>query len=164
MSAKIISLPLGSAISIDVLGNGTYQQLSEHNRAPISVTMDRIENAVRMANGSMRKFFVAEKRNVSISWNMLPSFSNLTVDGKYGAMDIKDFYSSAVGKGSFKVKLYYGKNQTSPYSARNEGGTDAFLTMMFTSCSFELVKRNVKNSSSDPAQEFWNVSLSLTEV
>lgn len=164
MTARTISLPLGSAISIDVLGNGTYQALSEHNRAPITVTLERFENAVRMANGSMRKFFVAEKRNISVSWNMLPSFSNLTIDGKYGAIDIKDFYSSAVGQGSFKVKINYGKNKLSPYGNRNEGGTDAFLTMMFTSCSFELVKRNVKNSSTDPAQEFWNVSLSLTEV
>jgi hypothetical protein len=36
--------------------------------------------------------------------------------------------------------------------------------MIFTSCSFELVKRNVKQVSGDTAQEFWNVSLSMDEV
>ena len=94
---------------------------------------------------------------------MLPSFSNLTVDGKYGAMDIKTFYSSTIGKGSFKVKLKYGKSKTNAAVDRYEN--DGYMEMMFNSgCTFELVKRNVKDRSSDPAQEFWNVSLSMTEV
>ena len=81
MAAKTITLPLGSVISIDILNNGTYVDLSEHNRSPISLTIERIENQTRMANGSLRKYFVAEKRNISVSWDMLPSFSNLTVAG-----------------------------------------------------------------------------------
>jgi len=163
MAAKTITLPLGSVISIDILNNGTYVDLSEHNRSPISLTIERIENQTRMANGSLRKYFVAEKRNISVSWDMLPSFSNLTVDGKYGAMDIKTFYSSTIGKGSFKVKLKYGKSKTNAAVDRYEN--DGYMEMMFNSgCTFELVKRNVKDRSSDPAQEFWNVSLSMTEV
>jgi hypothetical protein len=35
---------------------------------------------------------------------------------------------------------------------------------MFTSCSFEIVKRNVKEQTTDLPQEFWNVSLSMEEV
>ena len=90
---------------------------------------------------------------------MLPSFSTFTVDGGYGAMDLKAFYDgSAVkasgalsGKSAFDVALSY-------------GGTTQSLTMVFSSCSFELVKRNVKQVSGDTAQEFWNVSLSMDEV
>jgi hypothetical protein len=163
MAAKTLSLPLGSVISIDVLGDGTYVDLSEHNRSPISLTINRIENVNRMANGTMRKYFVAEKRSISVSWEMLPSFSNLTVDGKYGAIDIKDFYSSSIGRSSFKVKLKYGKSKSSSLIDRYEN--NGYLEMMFNSeCTFELIKRNVKDRDSDPAQELWNVSLSMVEV
>ena len=95
---------------------------------------------------------------------MLPSFSNLTVDGGWGAIDIKNFYEGSIGQGTFKVKIVYGKNQTSPYADRIEGDT-SFVTVSFTgSPNFEVVKRNVKDNATDPAQELWNVSISLDEV
>jgi len=149
-----IYLPVGSLIYLN-----TTLKLSEHNRQPVSITPNRIEKTQRMSNGTMRKFFVADKKSINVSWSMLPSFSTFTVDGGYGAMDIKAFYEGTAakasgalsGRSSFDVLLSY-------------GGTTETLTMIFTSCSFELVKRNVKQVSGDTAQEFWNVSLSMEEV
>ena len=159
-----MTLPIGSLIFFDISTNSTpnWQKLTEHNRQPMSFQSSRIEKNQRMANGTLRKMFVADKANLSVSWSIVPSFSNMTVDGGYGAMDIKSFYEG-IGKGSFKVKIVYGKNQTSPYADRTEGSA-GYLTMVFSSANFEVVKRNVKNTTSDPAQEFWNVSIALEEV
>lgn len=220
----IIYLPVGSLIYL----NSTLK-LSEHNRQPVSITPNRIEKTQRMSNGTMRKFFVADKKSINVSWNMLPSFSTFTIDGGYGAMDIKAFYEGSAakasgalsGQSSFDVTIKYG----SPYNITNvsgDGTTVTFTsannfstgdiisiydinpsgynlsnvavasatssqftitnslnsvfvsggvayktetkTMVFTSASFELIKRNVKQSTNDKAQEFWNVSISMEEV
>jgi hypothetical protein len=34
---------------------------------------------------------------------MLPSFRNETVDGGWGAEDIKNFYESTAGRGAFRI-------------------------------------------------------------
>jgi hypothetical protein len=219
-----IYLPVGSLIYL----NSTIK-LSEHNRQPISIQTNRIEKQQRMSNGTLRKFFIADKKSISISWNMLPSFSTFTADGGYGAMDIKSFYEGSASKASgalsgkslFDVTIRYGGpsnitnissngttvtytsannfstgniislygNNPSVYNLSNVpvasanssqftvtnaasgsfvSGGEAFKTetfsMIFTSCSFEVVKRNVKEVSTDTAQEFWNVSLSMEEV
>ena len=49
--------------------------LSDHNRGAIDFSTDRIENRERMINGRMRSYHVADKLNLSLSWNMLPSRS-----------------------------------------------------------------------------------------
>ena len=149
-----IYLPVGSLIYLN-----TTLKLSEHNRQPVSISTNRIEKTQRMSNGTMRKFFVADKQSVNVSWNMLPSFSTFTVDGGYGALDLKAFYDGSASKASgalsgrskFDVSITY-------------GGSTKTMEMIFTSCSFEIVKRNVKQSTTDAAQEFWNVSLSMEEV
>jgi len=49
--------------------------LSDHNRSQINITNERIEQRQRMANGTMRSFFIADKLSVDTSWSMLPSRS-----------------------------------------------------------------------------------------
>lgn len=149
-----ITLPAGSLIYF----NNTIK-LSEHNRQPVTLGTERIEKAVRMANGTMRKFHVADKAEIQVSWTMLPSFSTFTVDGGYGAMNLKLFYEGTAakaeaalsGRSTFDVKISY-------------GNTVKTMEMMFTSCSFEIVKRNVKEKTTDTAQEFWNVNLTMVEI
>lgn len=149
-----IYLPVGSLIYL----NSTIK-LSEHNRQPVSIQTNRIEKQQRMSNGTLRKFFIADKKSISASWNMLPSFSTFTVDGGYGAMDIRSFYEGTAAKASGALSGRSTFDVTLGY-----GGTTQTFTMIFASCSFEVVKRNVKEVSSDTAQEFWNVSLSMEEV
>ena len=144
-----ITLPVGSLIKFNDVA------LSEHNRNPVGIGYNRIEKSQRMSNGTLRRFFIADKKTISVSWNMLPSYANYTADGGYGALDLKTFYES-VAQSTFNVKL-----KTSTLT----GSTDNSFTMVFSSFSCELVKRNIKNSSSDLyPQEFWTVSLSLEEV
>jgi hypothetical protein len=159
--SSLVSLPVGSLLYIDTSATDTptWVKLSEHNRQPMTIGQNRIQKVTRMSNGTLRKFFIADKREFSTSWNMLPSFSNMTIDAGYGAVDLKSYFEGTKGQGVFKLKIVYGKNQTTPFANRE----DIFL-VSFTSCSFEVIKRNVKDSSSDPAQEFWNVSISMEQV
>jgi hypothetical protein len=88
-----IYLPVGSVLYF----NSTIK-VSEHNRQPVSIGKTRIEQTKRMSNGLMRKFFIADKETISVSWNMLPSFTTMTVDGGYGAVDLKSFYDGSATK------------------------------------------------------------------
>lgn len=146
-----LNLPVGSALWIQD-GNNAWQKLTEHNRSPISADVQRFEQTARMANGSLRKLFIADKKNISTSWSMLPSYASMTVDGGWGAEDIKAFYLSAKGQGTFNVRIAY-----------NATRTEEFLAS-FTSCSFNMIKRNVKENAADTAQAFWDVSIALEEV
>ena len=47
--------------------------LSDHNRSEISFTPQRIEQRQRTINGRMRSYHIADKMQISFSWNMLPS-------------------------------------------------------------------------------------------
>lgn len=48
---------------------------SDHNRGEINLSQQRIENRIRTINGTMRSYHTADKTNLSVSWNMLPSRS-----------------------------------------------------------------------------------------
>jgi len=148
---SVLTLPVGSALFIQD-ANGTWQKLTEHNRSPISVDTQRFEQTSRMANGSLRKLFIADKKQVATSWSMVPSYSTMTVDGGWGAEDLKTFYLSAKGQGTFSVRIAYNSSRTEDFVAS------------FTSCSFNIIKRNVKANVADTAQLFWDVSISLEEV
>jgi hypothetical protein len=150
-----MTLPVGSALYIDtsLTDTPTWVKLSEHNRAPLTIDTNRIERTQRMSNGTLRKIFTADKKTLNTSWTMLPTNDAMTVDGGYGAGSIRSFYYGK-GTGTFKVKISY-----NAVSDRDE-----ILTMCFTSASFTVVKRNVKEKTSDVAQEFWDVSINLEEV
>jgi hypothetical protein len=83
----------------------------------------------------------------------------MTVDGGYGAVDLRTFYLNK-GKGSFKVKISYSGTSTGTGTKT----PDEIFTAFFNSCTFNVIKRNVKSNVSDMAQEFWDVSLSLEEI
>jgi hypothetical protein len=144
-------LPVGSALWIQD-ANNAWQKLTEHNRSPVSVDTQRFERTARMANGSLRKLFIADKKNVATSWSMVPSFSTMTVDGGWGAEDLRNFYLSAKGQGTFNVRIAYNSTRTEEFVAS------------FTACSFNIIKRNVKENSADVPQAFWDVNVSLEEV
>lgn len=151
-----LTLPVGSILYFDTgtdLVTPTWTKVSEHNRAPISLDLMRIEKTQRMSNGLLRKVWIADKKSVSTSWAMLPTYNTMTVDGGMGASEIRTFYLGK-GKGSFKVKVSY-----NGVTAR-----DDIFTASFTSCMFSISKRNVKSSVADAPQEFWDVSLSIEEV
>ncbi len=119
-----------------------FRRVSEHNRSEFNIGSNRIEQQTRMANGSMRKYFIADKATFSLSWTMLPSFRNETVDGAWGAEDIKAFYESAAGQGQFDIRV--------------KSSSEVDYSVIFTSCNFVLAKRGI--------QSYWNVDISMEQV
>lgn len=144
-----MQMPRGSIISVNY--GGTYYKLSEHNRSEFTISPQRIEKTQRMANGTLRKFFIADKKTFSVAWDMLPSSSALTVDGAWGAEEMRTFYESSDGRGTFKIKVNLAKNGTDQTSSGYEE-----YTVSFTSASFIVLKRGL--------QPHYSVSMSMEEV
>jgi hypothetical protein len=141
-------MPRGSILQIE--SNGTYHKVTEHNRSAFDISPQRIETQTRMVNGSLRKFWIADKRAFSLSWEMLPHTTDLTVDGQWGAENIQNFYYSSEGRGAFNIKINLATDGT------NQESTGEVVKVMFQSASFSVLKRGL--------EPFWSVSITLDEV
>ena len=136
-------LPKGSIISVaDSDSPGTKLELSEHNRGPLSVSVERIEQKQRMANGRMRSWYVTDKKTWSTSWEMLPHDSNKTVDQKMGAEEMEEFYYAQPGEFLLFV--------------RTPDGTLTQYSVMFSEFSKTVSKRGI--------YEFWDIDMTLEQV
>ena len=82
--------------------------LTDHNRQPLQITYDTIENSARMANGTLRRYITANKKKVAISWDMVPAAGgyNFTADSNLGAAWLKSFYEENIYKPVW-IKLTY---------------------------------------------------------
>ena len=152
-------LPRGSILSIEATDVGasppgttkTFNKVTEHNRSDLGISIERIEQVTRTSNGTLRKNYIADKRSFSASWTMLPSYRTLTVDGAWGAEDLRSFYLSDEGKASFRIRINLAKTGTDQTSSGYEE-----YTVIFGGCNFSVVKRGL--------QPHWNVSIELEEV
>jgi hypothetical protein len=152
-------LPRGSILSIeaiDLLASppGTtkvWNKVTEHNRSDLGVSIERIEKVTRTSNGTLRKNYITDKRRFTASWTMLPSYRTLTVDGAWGAEDLRTFYLSNGGKESFNIRINLAKAGTDQTSSGYEE-----YTVVFGGCNFSVVKRGL--------QPHWTVSIELEEV
>ncbi len=71
-------IPLGVETLSDLSGvqpANRFLILSDHNRAPIDIYPERIEQKRRMVNGTLRSYHIADKLKISTSWSLLPSRS-----------------------------------------------------------------------------------------
>ncbi|QIQ62925.1 minor tail protein [Streptomyces phage Moab] len=116
--------------------------VTDHNRQALSIDVERIEKKQRMANGTLRKYIVADKRSFSTSWQMLPKLTNKTVDGFWGADAIEEFYNT-IG-GSFSLEISDGDGEVNTYN------------VMFSDFSKTITKRG--------SVDFWEISVSMEEV
>lgn len=82
--------------------------LTDHNRKPAQISYETLEQSSRMADGTMRKFVTANKKNISISWDDVPSAGgiNFTSDGNQGGAFLKSFYEENVFKPIW-IKMTY---------------------------------------------------------
>jgi len=152
-------LPRGSVLWIeakDLLATPagttkTWNKVSEHNRSPLEINVERIESITRTSNGTLRKNHIADKRSFSMSWEMLPSYRDLTVDGGWGAEDLRQFYLSDDGKKTFNIRINLAKTG----SDQSSSGYESY-TVSFSNCSFSVLKRGL--------QPHWSVSLTMDEV
>jgi hypothetical protein len=145
------------ALSVPGYNAGATVILSDAGRQPLSVTNERIEYRTRMANGTMRSKFIADKKTFSTSWEMLPSRSkvgatNVVADGYASATDLERIHNAATGQ----LSLYlYG--DTGQGAALVPSGVLNVYNVFFSSFSSELVKRGKDF-------DFYNVSISLEQA
>jgi hypothetical protein len=111
---------IDSGIQISIDGT-TWYKLTDHNREPIDIATELIETQSRMANGTMRKYVVAQKNNISCSWKYVPSKQSECVDGFYSAAWLESFYKSNAGLPIYLKVVSSGLNADSGFGAVPSG-------------------------------------------
>ena len=78
--------------------NPTGYVITEHNRQPLQINYERIEQSSRMADGTMRRFITANKKNITLNWDDLPSAAGypFTSDSNLAGAFLKSFYEENV--------------------------------------------------------------------
>lgn len=147
----------------------TFLILSDHNRTELSFGQERIQKRERMINGNMRAYNIADKLNLSTSWQMLPSRSykdnpsfnsagstllrggpdEFTVDGGAGGLELLEWYDNH--QGPFWVFLAYDR-----YDDKTK--YNQIVQMYFKDFSYSVVKRGLNN------HDLWNINVTLEEV
>jgi hypothetical protein len=117
--------------------------LTDHNRSEISINNERIVDDVRTQFGELRRYYRADKKKFSMSWDMLPQGFEDTVDGNLGAEDMIEFFESITGAADLVV--YY------------DFGDEKEYKVVITSFSATLKKRW-------SPYRFYEVSLEMEEV
>lgn len=140
-------LPKGSIMSWASLAEyaedpKVWHAVSEHNRSELNVSVERIEKSHRLANGTLRKWHVADKRTFGTSWDMLPHNFAYTVDGNWGGEEIEEFYNDTPGD-------FY-------LSIMTPDGVGSEYHVVFKDFSKSVQKRGL--------YEFWTIDISLEEV
>jgi hypothetical protein len=167
-------LPDGYELGSEEGSDGSFLILSDHNRGPIGIKVDRIEKRERMINGRMRSYHIADKLSISLSWDLLPSraFSSspsfdetgasqssdqYTADGGAGGADLLEWYENHVGP--FWVFLSYDNPEN--FSTNKYGRLAEYsqvVEMYAADFSYSVQKRGATN------HDLWNVSITLEEV
>lgn len=185
-----IYVPSGYEKGSDLTGITTddyFIVLSDHNRSPINIGTQRIEQRRRMINGTMRSYHIADKLNISTDWTNIPSRSyklkptfnqttgksiydhgygsfigsesEYTADGGAGGVEMLDWYENH--KGPFWVFLAYDKynNFGDDDNARLHLAEYSQIVQMYISnFNYTVVKRGGSN------MDLWNINVSLEEV
>jgi hypothetical protein len=154
LTPSIITLQVNSKNTTEfVPGTGESNgqlTLSDHSRSPLQTSFDTIESPQRMADGTMRKYVIANKKRVSCSWTMLPTISSMVVDGKANALAVKRFYEINYPY-DMTMKLYYKKNAAQDLSYVET------ISIYWESMSFDVVKRY--NDF-----DYWNINAEFVEI
>ena len=133
----IIRLPIDCIVSFGGM------RVTDHKRSPLSMSTSKIENKKRMADGTLRRFVVAEKRKFRLSWEDLPNEDSKTVDGFAGVISIYEFYKD--NQGSFTMTITYGDKSTEN------------VLVMFEDFNYKLKKRGSYT-------DLYDLDISLDEV
>ena len=116
--------------------------ITDHNRSSLAMSVERIEKATRMANGTMRKYVIADKTSFTVSWDELPNVTQYTVDGFWGGRAMETFYRTTPG--SFVLEITEGDSTVKTFN------------VMFTDFSYSIVKRG--------RYDTWTVNVTMEEV
>ena len=93
--------------------------ISDHNRSPISMDMQRIESRSRMVSGNMRSYYTDDKVTINTSWNLLPSRAYQT------SMELDENAQPMSERSPYSQSPYDALPPNSEYTADGgAGGTD----------------------------------------
>jgi len=115
--------------------------ITDHNRSDLDVSVERIETSQRMANGTMRKYVIADKRTFSVSWDDLPHAAEYAVDGFWAGREIEAFYNTA---DAFTLEITEGDGTVNTY------------TVVFTDFSKSIKKRGTYDT--------WSLDIEMEEI
>lgn len=164
---------LQSGLHVSINGT-TWYKLTDHNRQEIDIKPIVIEKESRMANGTLRKFVIAKKDVISVSWDFLPSKPSSTgnssndakftvVDANYAGSWIQSFYNANVGVPIY-LKIIASKHtdpasgvvpSDSTYVSSLTG--EKIYEVFMTGFSKTIKKRN-------PVTDFLDITLEFTEI
>jgi hypothetical protein len=130
--------------------DGEY--VSDHSRSPLDVSYEKIENANRTVNGYLRVYEVANKAKLSLSWENLPSRSNLTVDGYMGGHDLDAIYLRG---GEVRVQVW-----DDITAKKTEKTARLDFPGRISSFTYNVTKRNLGGTFYD----FWDASMEIEEL
>lgn len=136
-----IYLPKGSFISINSI------ELSEHNRGQAVLNREIIKFDQRTVTGNMRRFYIASKITLEVSWERLPAIDSKTVDGKAGRNTLLSLYNNNIG--SVVIVTY--KDVDS-----NNNTSNVTFSAFIDSYSETLIKRY--------GTHLWDINIKLVEV
>jgi hypothetical protein len=159
--------------------------LTDDNRSPMTFQVQRIEKRERMINGRMRSYHIADKLNISVSWDMLPSRSansvptfdengiqiagspeidlkSHTTDGGAAGAEILNWYNNHIGP--FWVYLAYDNypvfgDDNLAYAHMKQ--YSQVIEMYISDFTYSIEKRGGTGRDS---YDFWNISLTLEEA
>ena len=153
--------------------------LSDHNRGEINVSPQRIEQRQRMINGTMRSHHIADKLNITVSWDMLPS-RQAAIRGNWDPttgippIPLSEAYTADFGAGGAEMLKWY-QDHTGPFwvflsydkyinfgistSAHEHLAEYSQVVQMYISnFDYSVVKRGQSNF------DMWNINVTLDEV
>jgi len=157
--------------------SSNFYSLTDHNRQSINLDYEIVEKSQRMADGTMRKYVVAKKRKVSVSWQNIPSGTStpfnpentqnsyngltFTVDGYAGGAWMKSFYEDNLFK-PVRLRIVHSdddwsKNTASAFYPSTSSAAAEYMWAFITNFSYDVVKRYTLT-------DFVNVSMGFTEI
>lgn len=150
----------GIQISLDGI---SWFKLTDHNRQDIQFNTELIEKQARMANGKLRKYVVAQKNKVGVSWDFVPSKTDATVDGFYSSEWLEAFYSANVFIPIY-VKIVSAKEMTPPIGFYPNESTRVSAStgqLIFSGYITNFTKNIIKRTQDS---DFVNMSIEFTEI
>jgi hypothetical protein len=157
-----------------------FYPLTDHNRQPITIDFEVIEKVNRMADGTMRKFVVARKRKVNVSWSQLVSGTEkpyyplkgttpassawggatMTADGYKGGAWMKSFYEQNVFS-PIKLRVTHSQDTASANTASafypSPSSSGETFDCYITSFSYDISKRYTLTDLVDIKMEFTEI-------
>lgn len=145
------------------LNGSTWYKITDHNREPIQISPELIEQQSRMANGKMRKYVVAQKNKISCSWKYIPSKTSESVDGNNSAAWLESFYKTNSG---LPIYLKVISSELDTDAALGVAPNGTFVTAQTGSKTYSVYITNFSKTiiNRTKVSDYVDMSIEFTEI